>query len=123
MPIREVTAMMIFGLCFDGAAHGVASHYDPLLVFASYVIAAFASFTALELAEQLRGAQGAIRRLWHAAAAIALGGGVWSMHFVAMLAFKIPMAQAYDPVLTVASGLIAIVAVGAGLQVFENTIT
>jgi signal transduction histidine kinase/ActR/RegA family two-component response regulator len=115
--------MTIFGLCFDGSVHGLAGHHQPALVALSYVVAAFASFTALEITERLHAAQGRARPFWRLGAAVALGGGIWSMHFVAMLAFKIPIAQAYDPQLTFISGLVAIAAVAMGMGVFETKVT
>ncbi|HZZ31628.1 MAG TPA: MHYT domain-containing protein [Phenylobacterium sp.] len=115
--------MTILGLCLGGSARGVVVHHDPVLVLISYLIAVLASFTALELAERLRDARGLSRWLWHAAGAVALGGGVWSMHFVAMLAFKIPMASSYDVGLTALSGLVAIAAVALGLCVLDRKVT
>ena len=115
--------MKIFGLCFSSSVHGVTGHHDLALVALSFIVAVFASFTALEMAERLRSSQGMARRFWRLAAAVALGGGIWSMHFVAMLAFKAPLFQAYDPVLTTLSGLIAIGAVMLGLGVFERPVT
>jgi signal transduction histidine kinase len=115
--------MTILGLCFSGSAHGVPDHLDPLLVVVSYLVAAFASFTALEMSERLRGSRGAARWRWQVAAAVALGGGVWSMHFVGMLAFKLPISQGYDPALTILSALVAIGAVALGLQILGNTPT
>jgi len=115
--------MTILGICFNGAAHGVAGHHDPLLVAVSFVVAAFASYTALELAERLRVSRGRARWLWQIAAAIALGGGVWSAHFIGILAFRIPLSHAYDPLLTILSGLLAIGAVACGLQVVQQKAT
>jgi signal transduction histidine kinase/FixJ family two-component response regulator len=115
--------MTVFGLCFDASARGVPTHHDLPLVVLSFLVAAFTSFTALEIAERLRGSSGVARLLWRIAAAVALGGGIWSMHFVAMLAFQIPLRQAYDPLLTTLSGLIAISAVGLGLGVLEKPVT
>jgi len=112
--------MTVLGICFDGAKQGVIGHYDPLLMFMSFLVAAFASYTALELAERLRRSRGLARGLWHAAAAVVLGGGVWSMHFVAMLAFKIPLSHGFAPFQTILSGLVAIGAVAAGLQIIHG---
>jgi PAS domain S-box-containing protein len=89
-------------------------HYDPLLVVLSCIIAVFASFASLNLAGRIRSSSGGARVLWLCSAAIALGGGIWSMHFVAMLAFSMPVAISYDFLWTSASMLFAIVAVGAG---------
>jgi NO-binding membrane sensor protein with MHYT domain len=61
--------------------------FDPTLVALSVVIATAASYTALDLAGRGRAAAGRARQAWLGAAAIAMGGGIWSMHFVAMLAF------------------------------------
>jgi NO-binding membrane sensor protein with MHYT domain/nitrogen-specific signal transduction histidine kinase len=113
----------LLGLCFDDAAHGVGGHYDPWLALLSYGVAAFASYTALEMTGRLRTAPPGSQRFWHLSGALALGGGVWSMHFIAMLAFKAPIEQAYDPALTLASGVLAIVAVAVGLTIFERPVT
>jgi PAS domain S-box-containing protein len=88
--------------------------YDLRLVGLSCVIAVFASFASLNLAGRIRTSTGGAQVLWLCSAAIALGGGIWSMHFVAMLAFSMPVAISYDFLWTSASMLLAIVAVGIG---------
>src|SRR5579864_5364350 len=103
--------MTVLGLCFSNNAHGLASYYDPFLVAVSYLVAVVASFTALEMTERLRGSQGAARWFWRGAGAVVLGGGTWSMHFVGMLAFKLPLQQAHDPAIMALSGLLAIATV------------
>jgi len=113
--------MTVLGICFDGAKHGVMGHYDPLLVVVSYLVAVVASYTALELAERLRHSRGPVRWLWHIAAAVALGGGVWSMHFVAILAYEIPLRHAFALPQTILSGLAAIGAVAVGLQIIGRS--
>ena len=78
--------------------------YDPTLVVLSIVIAALASYTALDLATRIRASAGWQRSLWLGSAAVAMGGGIWSMHFVGMLAFRIPgMDVGYDVSLTILS--------------------
>lgn len=89
--------------------------YDPILVALSVGVAIFASFTALNLAGRLLVADQHARRWWLAAAAVALGGGIWSMHFVGMLAFNMPVPASYDVRLTILSLTLPIVVVGAGL--------
>jgi signal transduction histidine kinase len=89
--------------------------YQPALVMLSLAVIAFASFTSLTLADRLLAGSGRIRTAWLLAAAVALGGGIWSMHFVAMLAFQLPMPISYDPGLTVLSLLVALVFVAIGL--------
>jgi len=95
----------------DLILHG---QYAPRLVALSCVIAVFASFASLNLAGRIRSSSGGARVLWLCSAAIALGGGIWSMHFVAMLAFSMPVSISYDFLWTSASMAFAIVAVGVG---------
>jgi NO-binding membrane sensor protein with MHYT domain len=71
-------------------------HTIPYLVALSILVAAFASYTALDLGGRVAAARGLGRRVWLAAAAITMGGGIWSMHFVAMLAFILPTPMSYD---------------------------
>ncbi|RYE95388.1 MAG: histidine kinase, partial [Oxalobacteraceae bacterium] len=70
--------------------------YDPVLVALSIAIATFAAFTALELGDRAVLSGGRTRSVWIAAAAVAMGGGIWSMHFVGMLAFRLQVPIAYD---------------------------
>ena len=86
-------------------------HLHLLSVFdgLSFVVAAFAAWTALNLFHQVRAHQGAVRLAWLATAATAMGGGVWSMHFIAMLGFEPGAPLRYDLPLTVASFLLAVV--------------
>lgn len=90
-------------------------HYDPLLVTLSVGVAIFASFTALNLAGRLLAADRATRLWWLLASSVALGGGIWSMHFVGMLAFVMPMPISYDVDLTLLSLVLPIIVVGGGL--------
>ncbi len=89
--------------------------YDPWMVAASVVIAIMASFTGLRLASGLRALPPGRRKLQIAKAAFALGAGIWSMHFVAMLAVRLPIAIGYDAFHTLSSVLISILITGLGL--------
>ena len=82
--------------------------HDPLLVLLAYLIASAAGFTALNMAERVSVSRGQGRELWRWLGAWALGGGIWSMHFVAMLAFNAPFVLTYDLPITLLSLLIAI---------------
>jgi len=95
--------------------------HDTMLVIMSVMIAMFASYTALDLAGRIRASSGWTRRAWLAAAATAMGGGVWTMHFVAMLAHSIPGMEAhYDITLTLLSLAIAIFVTGIGFAVIDR---
>src|SRR6202140_3775138 len=92
----------------------VTGTYNPYLVALSILVAAFASYTALDLGGRVAAARGIARRVWLVAGAIAMGGGIWSMHFIAMLAFNIPIPMSYDIGLTTLSLVVAIFVTGAG---------
>jgi diguanylate cyclase len=98
----------------------MSGYYDPILVVLSIAVAVFASFTALNLAGRLLAADRRTRTWWLLAAAVALGGGIWSMHFVGMLAFVMPMPVTYDVQLTLISLLLPIIVVGAGLAAISH---
>lgn len=83
--------------------------YNSALVFLSIVVACFASYTALDLARRIGSlATARYRRFWLGGGAFALGVGIWSMHFIGMLAFAMPIPLGYDFLLTLLSLLIAI---------------
>ena len=87
--------------------------YDPILVALSITIATFAAYTALELGDRASLGSGRTRSVWMAAAAIAMGGGIWSMHFIGMLAFRLQVPVAYDLGRTILSLLVAVVSTAA----------
>ena len=83
--------------------------YQLPLVILSYLVASFASYTALTMAQQVVNVKAAGKKLaLYACGAFAMGAGIWSMHFIGMLSYKMRMAVAYDPALTLCSLLIAI---------------
>src|ERR687884_2388099 len=93
------------------------SSYNPVLVALSVVIAVAASYAALDLAGRVTAARGRERLAWLAGGSIALGAGIWSMHFVGMLAFRLPTPVTYDVWLLALSVLVAIVASALALFV------
>jgi diguanylate cyclase len=82
--------------------------YNSLLVLFSLLVAVLAAYTSLEMAGRIVTAQGRAARLWLAGGAFAMGLGVWSMHFIGMLAFSLPIRLGYDPVITLLSLSIAV---------------
>jgi NO-binding membrane sensor protein with MHYT domain len=91
--------------------------YDPVLVTLSVAIAIVGSYTGLYLASRIASSSGAYRKACLAGAAITIGGGIWAMHFVGMLAVSVPVALQYDLFGTFLSVLIAITMTGLGLFV------
>jgi NO-binding membrane sensor protein with MHYT domain/two-component sensor histidine kinase len=98
----------------------VAGTHNPYLVALSILVAAFASYTALDLGGHVAAARGLARRVWLLTAAVTMGGGIWSMHFVAMLAFTMPIPMSYDIGLTTLSLLVAIFVTGGGFYVISR---
>ncbi|MEE8444106.1 MAG: MHYT domain-containing protein [Alphaproteobacteria bacterium] len=89
--------------------------YDLVLVGLSLVIASFAAYTCFHLADRMDGSAGVARKAMLAGAAVAMGGGIWSMHFVGMLAVRLPLSVGYDLLLTLISALTSILVTGIAL--------
>jgi PAS domain S-box-containing protein len=77
------------------AAVNLIGSYNYALVALSVLIAIFASYAALDLAGRVTAAGGWIRAVWLLGGAGAMGTGVWSMHYIGMLAFILPIPVAY----------------------------
>ena len=95
--------------------------YDYWLVALSVVIAIMASYAALDFAGRVTAASGWYRRLWLIGGATAMGLGIWSMHYIGMLAFTLPVPVMYDWPTVVLSLLAAILASAVALYVVSRT--
>ncbi len=82
--------------------------YTPSLVLISILVAVLASYTSLDLAGRVASARGRARAVWMCGGALSMGVGIWSMHFIGMLAFDLPIEVAFDLPITFLSLLIAI---------------
>lgn len=91
--------------------------YDATLVALSVVIAIFAAYTCFHLASRMGGGGEVARKGLLAGAAVTMGGGIWSMHFVGMLAVQLPISVSYDLLLTLISALTSILVTGIALVV------
>lgn len=89
--------------------------HDPYLVALSVVIAILGGYTGFGLAARIRGTPGVSRRLLLAGAAAFLAVGIWTMHFVGMLAAPIPADTVYLVLPTIISFLICALVVGISL--------
>src|SRR3979411_2120647 len=99
----------------------VTGTYNPYLVALSILVATFASYTALDLGGHVGAARGLARCAWLLAAAITMGGGIWSMHFIGMRAFVMPIPMSYDIGLTTLSLAVAIFVTGGGFYVISQS--
>src|SRR5690349_15235548 len=84
-------------------------HFHHWLVLVSLLVAILASYTALTLALRIRVADRVRAPAWLLGGGVAMGIGIWSMHFVGMLALRLPIEISYDVGTTLLSMLIAIV--------------
>lgn len=89
-------------------------HYG--IVAISIAIAIIGSFVAYDICLRARGSAGAMRSVWLAGAAVAAGGSIWSMHFIGMLAVRMPMDVTYDFWWTFLSLVLPIILTGTGLR-------
>lgn len=89
--------------------------YSSSLALISLCVAILASYTALDLAGRIAMARGRAILMWMGGGALAMGIGIWSMHFIGMLAFRLPIPLGYDLALTLLSLLIAVLSSGFAL--------
>ena len=107
-----------------GALPGPAlpASYDPWLVALSFLVASLAAYTAIDLAGRVAEFRAEPRRAlaWMLGGAFAMGAGIWSMHFVAMLAYKLPIPVRYEQWTTLASMLAAIATSGFAIYIITR---
>ena len=87
-------------------------YYDPSIVALSVAVAIIASYTALDMAGRVSASDSTPRKswIWLVAGAVSMGTGIWSMHFIGMLSFHLPIQVAFDLPITLLSMIIAIAA-------------
>ena len=90
--------------------------YNGWLVVLSVVVA-IASYVALDLASRVTASQARkLERYWLIGGATSMGSGIWSMHFVGMLAYRLPIPMSYDVWITLLSLILPILVSGYGLH-------
>lgn len=94
--------------------------YNLFLVALSILVAVVASYTTLDLAGRVTVSAGRARRVWLAGGAVAMGVGIWSMHFIGMLAFSVPLPMTYDVITVLVSMLVAVIAAGIALYIVSR---
>ena len=93
--------------------------HNQNLVILSLILAVVSGFTGFTLTQNLSAKTLLQRKISVSMAAVALGGGIWSMHFVAMLGLNLPVMVFYDAAITLASALIAILIVAVALMILH----
>jgi diguanylate cyclase (GGDEF)-like protein len=94
--------------------------YTPWLVGLSILVAIMVSYTALGLASRVAESRGTARRIWLALGACSMGIGVWSMHFIGMLALHMPVELMYSISITAVSLLVAIATSGFAIHIASS---
>ena len=84
--------------------------YDPWLVALSIVMATLASYSALDVSGRVHATSGRTRAVWIGGGALAMGSGIWTMHFVGMLALRLSVPVSYGVRLVALSVFVAIAA-------------
>ena len=97
----------------------LAYSHNHNLVILSLILAVVSGFTGFTLTQNLSAKTIVQRKISVSMAAVALGGGIWSMHFVAMLGLNLPVMVFYDAAITLASALIAILIVAVALIILH----
>lgn len=103
----------------QGGCRVIEYSHDPWLVLAAFAIALMAGFTGLSLTRGANALPVGQRKAVISMAAVALGGGIWSMHFVAMLGLQLPILYTYDALVTLLSALVAILLTGLALLILH----
>jgi two-component system sensor histidine kinase/response regulator len=98
----------------------LSGYYDFRLVAASILIAIFAAYAALDLAGRVTAAKGLLRLTWLGGGACAMGIGIWSMHYIGMEAFRLPVPVRYDWPTVVLSMIAAVFASAVALFVVSR---
>ena len=104
----------------EAAASTLSGTYNTHLVGLSILIAICASYTALGLGSRTAAATGAVRLIWLTCGAVSMGFGIWSMHYVGMLAFTLPIPILYDLPTVILSLLAAVFASAVALFVVSR---
>jgi two-component system, sensor histidine kinase and response regulator len=104
------------------SAVALAGSYDYRLVALSVLIAMLASYAALDLAGRVTAAHGRARFVWLTGGAAAMGLGIWSMHYIGMLAYSLPVAVLYDWPTVLLSLVAAMLASGIALFIASRSV-
>jgi diguanylate cyclase (GGDEF)-like protein len=82
--------------------------YQPWLVSLSVAIAVVAAYIAFVMSSRVRRTEGVLRVIWLASGAVCMGSGIWTMHFVGMVSFELPIPMGYDAGITLLSWFVAV---------------
>ena len=96
--------------------------YDPILVIFSVIVAIVGAYTCFDLVIKIRSNSQTVNKRLLIGAAFAIGGSIWAMHFVAMLAVNLPIEIRYDLLMTLISGLVSVLMTAAALLIVSTSV-
>lgn len=96
----------------------IMGHHQHLICFAAVVLAVLAAVVTLPVSERFASTKGRLRYLWLLSGSVAMGTGIWAMHFTSMLAYSLPFPVQYDVTLTVFSMIPALLAGYSSILLF-----
>jgi NO-binding membrane sensor protein with MHYT domain len=100
----------------------LSTSYDPLLVVLSIVIACLAAYVALTVVDRIIKVKNPLlKRKWLITGAIAMGCGIWAMHFIGMLSYTVPISVNYNIPMTIVSAIPAMLGSGIALYVMSRS--
>ncbi len=115
-----MTLSNFFALSGD-SARALPDTYNWALVLLSYLVAALGGYAFLQFARRIAELRDSGERwAWMAGGALAMGAGIWAMHFIGMLAHVLPIPVTYDASLTALSVLPAVLGAGVALHVMAR---
>ncbi|MEK1830152.1 MHYT domain-containing protein [Priestia megaterium] len=100
--------------------HLLEGTYNELLVTLSFLIAITAAYASFGLANRVKISRAKFIQFWLISGAFTLGIGIWSMHFIAMLAFHLPVDVSYNLWFVLLSVLGAITGCYIGLYLIHK---
>lgn len=98
----------------------ISGTYSIPWVVLSYLIAVFASYVALDFAGRLREEEPSKKIRWGIGGGFAMGLGIWTMHFIGMIALRMPFPMSYGIIRTFTSLIIAVLASGFAFLLLKN---
>jgi two-component system, sensor histidine kinase and response regulator len=101
-------------------SEALAGTYDYRLVALSVLISTLASYAALDLGGRVTASRGALRSIWLLGGAAAMGMGIWSMHYIGMLAYSLPVPIFYHWPTVLLSLLAAVLASAVALFIVSR---
>ena len=94
--------------------------YDPILVILSVVVSIVGAYSCFDLVIKIRKSKHGVDKKLLIGAALAIGGSIWAMHFIAMLAVNLPIVIRYDALITLVSGLVSVLMTAVALLIVST---